>query len=142
MWQMCKYVGEDLLKDAAEPPKKQPPSRADPAAVWWTYDLGSVLQVSQVLYVAGQRDIPEDLAWTELRVGSQPGDPSSAALCHRQEGTFVAAGFSRRFTCHVPLGGRYLHVGQASGIGKPLWQKIAAFGNRYQQPVPVTPKNF
>ena len=130
--QMCQYVGRDLLKDAAEPPPQQPPSRADPASVWWTYDLGSVLQVSQVLYVAGQRDIPEDLVWTELRVGSQPGDPSSAALCHRQEGTFVAAGFSRRFKCQVPLGGRYLHVGQARGIGQPLWQKIAVFGNRYE----------
>ena len=141
MRQMCKYVGEDLLEGAAEPPKKRSPSRADPAAVWWTYDLGSVLQVSQVLYVAGQRDIPEDLAWTELRVGSQPGDPSSAALCHRQEGTFVAAGFSRRFKCQVPLGGRYLHVGQPRGIDEPLWQKIAAFGNRYQESSPGAPEN-
>ena len=138
--QMCQYVGENLLEGAAEPPP-QSPSRADPASVWWTYDLGSVLQVSQVLYVAGQRDIPEDLAWTELRVGSQPGDPSSAALCHRQEGTFVAAGFSRRFKCHVPLGGRYLHVGQPRSIDEPLWQKIAAFGNRYQESAPVAPES-
>ena len=136
-WQMCEFVGEDLLSGVVGRQQQQPPSNpaaaAAAAAVWRTYDLGSVQQVSRLLYVADRRAASEEVVWTELRVGSAPADPASAALCHRQQGTFVAVGFSRRLTCHVPLAGRYLHVGQANGSGQKLWQRIAAFGNRYPE---------
>ena len=124
--QLCEYIGPILEYNEA-PVTTEDPGDDGRAFTWLTYDLGEPQQVSRVLYLAPGD--AERMEVVQIRVGDQPDDRSErqSALCIHQTANMLAGGFARRFTCAVPLLGRYLHVAQrpaASG----LVPRIAVFG--------------
>ncbi|KAF0302292.1 hypothetical protein FJT64_025591 [Amphibalanus amphitrite] len=121
---LCEYIGPNLLTSPPSPPQKDPARQL----TWWTFDLQEILQVSRLLYLAG--NMTERLQLTEVRIGHYADavkDPSST-LCFRRQGALAAEGFSLRLACEEPRAGRYLHVGQRPG-GDPLWKRLAIYGN-------------
>ena len=125
--QLCEYVGPIMEYNKALDTTEDPGDDDGRAFTWLTYDLGEPQQVSRVLYLAPGD--AEQMEVVQIRVGDQPDNRSErqSALCIHQTANTVAGGFARRFTCAVPLLGRYLHVAQrpaASG----LLPRIAVFG--------------
>ena len=122
--QLCEYIGPNLV--TSEP--SRPRDDADRQLTWWTVDLGAILQVGRVLYLAA--DSAEQPLLTEIRVGSHPENVTGlqSTPCFSREGPLAAAGISLRLACTEPRAGRYLHVGQRPGHS-PLWERLAVYGN-------------
>ena len=121
---LCEYIGPDLLTSGPSRPRDD----AERRLTWWTFDLQQTLQVSRLLYLAGNTTARPLL--TQVRLGHHPEavDDQSSVLCFSKEGALAADGFSLRLACEQPRSGRFLHVGQQPG-GPPLWEKLAVYGN-------------
>ena len=126
---LCEYVGPGLNISKIESNTKE--DGIDEGITWLAYRLEEQQPVSRVLYIA-PGDETNHMEVVEIRVGSQPHSRSGrqSTRCLHQTARVVAGGFARRFTCAVPLFGRYLHLAQRSTSEPPSdpEPRIAVFG--------------
>ena len=158
---ICLFVGENMALRRlswmnAHHPKAKPSGGNDGSVhsimhsfgpsglqkVTWTVDLGSMVQVTSVLY-ASRRGCCDDLPHvtnrnrlTEVRVGSDPVrfDEQHSARCVWLEQPFMAQRYARMFRCDVPLTGRYVRLIRHRPEVIMDFAELAVFGNHLRSP--------